>query len=62
MCGKTEVQDKRARPDFWADLTLARDAYDYQGYPVADGTVSILLCGTCADGVVRYINERKNPK
>jgi hypothetical protein len=55
-CERTETMGRRARPKYWTELTLSRDAYDYQGCAVADGTVKRLLCAECSEKVSAAIN------
>ncbi len=55
-CGATQQHDRVSRPKYWSDLTLSRDAYDYQGCAVADGSVSRLLCDKCTEKVTSAIN------
>lgn len=61
-CGVVDLQKNasghysNSRPPRWASLTLAQDAYDYQGNAVADGTVKLLLCDRCRDAMADAIN------
>lgn len=65
-CGAVEVKPAKSRPAHWIDLHLLRDAYDYQGCAVADGSIKLLLCAACADCVTKAINasleERRTSK
>lgn len=36
------------RPPHWVEIRVNRDAYDYQGQAVADGSFTRLLCAGCA--------------
>jgi len=56
-CGSELITDAKSRPKYWADLTLAQDAYEYQGYAVADGTIKRSLCDRCKDKVTKAINQ-----
>lgn len=56
-CGATEQQASKSRPNYWCDLTVAQDAYDYSGAAVADGTIKRSLCSDCRADVVKAIND-----
>ena len=56
-CGATETSASKSRPKHWIDLHILRDAYDYQGQAVADGSVKLLLCLDCAEPATKAINE-----
>lgn len=53
QCGEKHRQENAAghytnsRPPRWSWLTFARDALDYQGLPIGDGTIKRLLCSDC---------------
>ena len=53
-CGAREVGS--IRPREWSNLHLARDAYDWHGVAVADGSIKRLLCAECSATVVAAIN------
>lgn len=63
LCGTVHVQENAnghytdSRPPYWSRLTLARDAHDFQGAPVADATVKRLLCPKCTTLVAEAINS-----
>lgn len=57
VCKTTAVEDSQSRPSTWGRLILERDAFDYQGNAVADGTIQRLLCPTCLDGCAKAIND-----
>jgi hypothetical protein len=62
ICGMEHLQENASghytdsRPPHWSRLTLARDAYDYQGCAGADATVKLLLCEKCSERAVAAIN------
>lgn len=56
-CGAEEKRELFSRPKTWAELIVARDALDYQGAAVADGTVRRMLCEKCSDKVIAAINS-----
>lgn len=56
-CGKTEERPSLSRPSHWSDLHILRDAYDYQGCAVADGSVKLTLCLECGEAAARAVNE-----
>ena len=55
-CGKRDQQKANIRPKYWSNLHLSRDAYDYQGQAVADGSTRSLLCDDCTSIVATAIN------
>lgn len=55
-CGKTEEGPTRSRPKYWSDLHILRDAYDFQGCAVADGSVKLLLCLDCGEAAATVLN------
>ena len=55
-CGVSLDTSSKDRPKFWCSLILRRDAYDYHGCAVADGTREFLLCDVCADGAAAAVN------
>lgn len=55
-CKATEEMASRGRPKYWIDLHILRDAYDFQGCAVADGSVKLLLCKACADSAQKALN------
>lgn len=62
-CKKEHLQENasghysNSRPKYWATLKVSRDAYDYQGCAVADGSIERLLCDECSTKVVQAINS-----
>lgn len=56
-CGKTVQSTSKHRPDHWSNLDIGRDAYDFQGCAVADGSVHLLLCDVCSPVVFHAVNE-----
>jgi hypothetical protein len=64
-CGFEHVQENalghysNSRPPRWANLTFSRDALDYHGAPVADGTVKLLLCASCHGRAAIMLNSLK---
>lgn len=56
-CGKKETSSSQSRPKYWSGLALYRDAYDFQGQAVADGSITRLLCGECTRQVAEAINQ-----
>lgn len=57
LCKKTVVAP--SRPNYWANLHLQQDGYDYQGAAVADASIKRLLCDGCREKVVAAINGVK---
>lgn len=56
-CKATHVSASSARPRYWCDLTVAQEAYDFQGNAVANGSIERLLCPICKEKVVAAINS-----
>lgn len=56
-CKATEESKTKSRPRYWSDLHILRDAYDYQGCAVADGSVKLLLCADCALAATTAVNK-----
>ncbi len=52
-CGKVVLRNAPSRPLHWSQLTVGRDAYDFQG---ADASIKRLLCEECSDTVLAAIN------
>jgi len=55
-CGWSEVTRNESRPKYWTTLIIQREAYDYQGNAVADGTIRRTLCKECSSVVSEAIN------
>ena len=55
-CRSVETMASKGRPKYWSNLHILRDAYDFQGCAVADGSVKMLLCLTCGEAVTKAIN------
>ena len=47
FCAKEKTHQSKSLPSHWAELALTRDAYDYQGAAVANGSISRTLCDKC---------------
>lgn len=62
-CGAVQASVSKSRPAHWSDFHILRDAYDFQGAAVADGSVKLLLClecgGLAAKAVNAAIDERR---
>ena len=56
-CAAEIGQESAGRPPHWSELTLAQDAYDFQGSAVADATIKRLLCRKCTALVSSAINQ-----
>lgn len=56
-CRETETMTSKHRPKYWSDFNILRDAYDFQGHAVADGSVKLLLCLKCSDAVAKAVNN-----
>lgn len=56
-CGAVEKAPTWNRPKYWSDFHILRDAYDYQGCAVADGSVKLLLCLKCGEAAAKALNE-----
>jgi hypothetical protein len=56
-CGAEEEMLSKSRPKYWSDLHILRDAYDYQGCAVADGSVKLLLCLECGNAAAGALNK-----
>jgi hypothetical protein len=56
-CGATEEMASKSRPKYWSDLHILRDAYDFQGCAVADGSVRLTLCLDCGATAVEAVNK-----
>lgn len=71
VCSKTHRQENagghytNSRPPHWSHLKIGRDAYDFNGIAVADGSIERLLCDECGPVIFTAINEvsagRKSP-
>lgn len=61
-CEAVQQSQSRTRPAYWCDLTVAQDAYDYQGHAVADGTIRKLLCDECKRAVVHAVNLNRQAR
>lgn len=63
VCGKAHRQEGAAghytnsRPPRWSHLRIGRDACDFQGATVADGSVERLLCDECGPFIFAAINS-----
>lgn len=55
-CKETEAMPRMGRPKYWCDLHILRDAYDFQGAAVADGSVKLLLCLSCGEKITKAMN------
>lgn len=55
-CKVVETSATRSRPKYWSDFHILRDAYDFQGAAVADGSVKLLLCLACSDAAAKAVN------
>lgn len=55
-CKAVETMNSRGRPKYWSDFHILRDAYDYQGCAVADGSVKLLLCLKCGEAATKAVN------
>lgn len=55
-CRTVEPMKSNGRPAHWINLNILRDAYDFQGAAVADGSVKLLLCVPCSDAAVKAVN------
>ena len=56
-CKKAETSTSSSRPNYWTELKIAADAYDYQGCAVASANQSHLLCQDCTSEVHKAINN-----
>lgn len=56
-CGASKTTKAQTRPSYWSNLTIGRDAYDYHGIAVADGTIKRLLCDGCSDKATKALNQ-----
>jgi hypothetical protein len=55
-CKAVEIMASKGRPKYWCDLHILRDAYDFQGCAVADGSVKLLLCLKCGEAATKAMN------
>lgn len=55
-CGAVETKANKSRPAYWSDFHILRDAYDFQGCAVADGSVKLLLCLKCGEAAAKALN------
>lgn len=53
-CGKEVSSEAKSRPSHWYDVTIKRDAYDFQGAAVADGSHNWLFCEKCTEKVAKF--------
>jgi hypothetical protein len=56
-CGAENNSMHQRRPNSWCNLTVGRDALDYQGMAVGSFNIERLLCSDCAPAVVSCINS-----
>jgi len=56
-CRKEHRQEHLRRPSHWMKFILERNALDYQGHAVADGTIKRLLCDVCGEKIGEAINK-----
>lgn len=56
-CGATETMPRKDRPRYWSDFHILRDAYDFQGCAVADGSVRLTLCVECGNAAATAVNK-----
>lgn len=56
-CGAVEDMPSKSRPKYWSDFHILRDAYDYQGCAVADGSVRLQLCLECSNDAATALNQ-----
>lgn len=56
-CGASEDMPNEQRPKHWSDLHILRDAYDFQGCAVADGSVKLTLCLECGNAAATAVNK-----
>lgn len=56
-CGAEETTASTSRPTHWSDLHILRDAYDFQGCAVADGSVKLNLCLGCGNAAATALNQ-----
>lgn len=56
-CKKEHESESISRPSYWTELHIKRDAYDFQGFAVADASVHRLLCGDCSKFIYQCMND-----
>ncbi len=61
-CKAVETMPSKSRPKYWSDLHILRDAYDWQGAAVADGSVKLLLCLECGEAATKALNAALDEK
>ncbi len=57
VCGAVVEGTSNSRPTFWGELNVIKDAHDYQGCAVADGSVKRLLCEKCLSAIGKAVND-----
>ncbi len=57
-CEKQEESSVQRRPSYWTELHWIKDALDYQGNAVADGSIKLLLCDKCSTIVMKALNAK----
>lgn len=55
-CKKEESMTHKGKPKGWIAIRVEQDALDFQGEPVADGSINLLLCGRCGGKVITGMN------
>lgn len=55
-CKSIETSATKSRLKYWCDFHILRDAYDFQGCAVADGSVKLLLCLACSEAATKAVN------
>lgn len=56
-CGREVASPYQRRPSNWCDLSVGKDALDYQGQAVGDASIKWLLCSDCSSAVIAGIND-----
>ena len=55
LCGWAVPYDKGGLPQGWGKVSVQQDALDYQGHPVADGSIYRHVCHACKKLVLDYL-------
>jgi hypothetical protein len=56
-CGAEKDSPYQRRPSNWCNLSVGRDAIDFQGQAVGDASITRLLCSDCCSAVISAINS-----
>lgn len=56
-CGAENNSMHQRRPNSWCNLSVGRDALDYQGMAIGSANIERLLCSDCSSAVIAAVNN-----